>query len=193
MKKLKFLSFAIMLSLLSCGNTASVEAVAKPEGEKRAEIEARLANELSPDEDRAGRQRNAIINYAIDELWDVQAAPEGYFYEVLDAGTDAPAMMWDAVKVHYQGRFLDNGEVFDDSRQRGKKLAFKVGQMIPAWNAALQKIGQGGRLRLVVPSELAYGAEGLVSAKGDTIVGAHRALIFELDGLEIDERHLSFE
>lgn len=192
MPKIKLLPIFIFLVSAGCGQATESGPATKPVGEQRAAIEARLINELSPDDDRAGRQRNAIINYAIDELWDLRAAPEGYFYEILDPGNDAPAMMWDAVKIHYQGRFLDSGEVFDNSRSRGEKLAFKVGQMIPAWNAALQKIGPGGRMRLIVPSELAYGADGLVGAKGDTIVGAHRALIFELDGLEIVERREDF-
>jgi FKBP-type peptidyl-prolyl cis-trans isomerase len=189
---MRIASFLLFLLAFAC-NTPSEPVPEAPTDEQRAKIEARLINELSPESNRSGRQRNAIINYAIDELWDVKAAPEGYFYEILKAGNGEPAMMWDAVELHYQGRFLQDGAVFDDSRKRGEKLAFKVGQMIPAWNAALQQLAAGGSMRLLVPSELAYGAGGLVSGKGDTIVGAHQILVFELDGLEITERALEGE
>lgn len=189
---MRYLIFLLPVIFFSCGNSKTPEAPAKPIGEQRAAIEARLVNELSPESTRAGKERNAIINYAIDELWDVQAAPEGYFYEITNPGQGMEAMMWDGVKLHYQGRYLD-GKIFDDSRRRNEKLSFKVGQMIPAWNYALQHLSPGGSMRLIVPSELAYGADGLVSAKGDTIVGAHQILIFELDGLEITERRLEHE
>lgn len=187
----RVLYFLSLLFAFSCGSPTP-SAQEKPVGAQRAAIEARLINELSPNDDRAGRERNAIINKAIDEIWDLQAAPEGYFYEIIDAGKGAPAMMWDAVKIHYKGQYL-NSQVFDDSRKRGQKLAFKVGQMIPAWNYGLQHLAQGGRMRIVAPSQLAYGADGLISAKGDTIVAAHQTLIFELDGLDITKRALEDE
>lgn len=185
-------SFYLLLFLLTSCGAPNPEKVEKPVGEQRATIEARLINELSPDEDRPGRERNAIINKAIDKVWDLHAAPEGYFYEIINTGEGSPAMMWDAVKIHYQGNYLD-GQVFDDSRKRGQKLAFKVGQMIPAWNYGLQRLAPGGRMRIIAPSELAYGENGLVAANGDTLVKAHQVLIFELDGLEITERALEDE
>lgn len=180
----------IIILSAGCGRTNEVAKSVAPAD--RAAIEARLVPELSPDTSRAGRQRNAIINYAIDETWDVQAAPEGYFYQITSPGVGMEIMPWDEVRLHYQGRYLD-GTIFDDSRRRNQKITFRVGQMIPAWNLALLRLAPGGSLRLLVPSELAYGAEGLLSANGDTLVGAHRILVFELDALEVTQRRFDEE
>lgn len=143
-------------------------------------------SELAPTDDRAGRQRNALINRAIDGLYDVRAAPEGYFYEILDPGQYNPLAPGDLVRAHYTGRFLD-GTVFDDSRRRGQKLRFRIGDLIPAWNLALPRLRPGGSLRLLTPSALAYGAEGLVSPRGDTLVPAHAPLEFLIEDVEILE------
>lgn len=149
-------------------------------------IEARLITELAPSDDRSGRQRNAIINRAIDQNYDVYAAPEGYFYEIIEAGEYGNLVEGDIVTAHYQGRFLD-GSVFDDSRKRGQALRFRLGDLIPAWNLALQRIKPGGAIRIITPSDLAYGADGLVGPRGDSLVPAHTVLEFVIDEIEIFE------
>ena len=169
----------------ACGSSESAEPTDRAPDERSA-IEERLILELSPSDDLAGRQRNAIINRAIDQNYDVYAAPEGYFYEVLDTGQYLPLVEGDIVSVHYTGRFLD-GEEFDSSRRRGDPLRFRVGDLIPAWNLALQRVRPGARLRILSPSSLAYGPEGLVSPRGDTLVPADVPLEFLIEDITIHE------
>lgn len=141
--------------------------------------------ELAPTDTRAGRERNAIINRAIDGNFDVRAAPEGYFYQILDPGNTIALDSGNLVAAHYVGRFLD-GKVFDDSRERGEKIQFRVGGgMIDAWNLALPRLMHGGSLRLFAPSNLAYGAEGLTGPRGDTLVPAHAVLEFLIEDAEL--------
>lgn len=187
-----FFLLALAAFLTSCGGEQPAANAEPIPAERRAAIEARLIGELSPSDDLAGRERNDMINFAIDEMWDVQPAPEGYFYEIVDEGEGEPLMEGDLVSLHYAGRFLDKS-TFDDSRQRGKPLEFYVGQMISAWNLALPRIKPGGRLRLLVPSALGYGPAGLVNARGDTLVGAYRVLAFEIESIEVKERALERE
>jgi len=142
--------------------------------------------ELAPTDDRAGRERNAIINRAIDQNYDVIAAPEGYFYEILSPGEYDKLIEGDIVEAHYRGNFLDGSE-FDNSRKRHKKLRFFVGGLIPAWNLGLQNIKPGGSIRILSPSALAYGTDGLVSPRGDTLVPANTVLEFVIDEIEIFE------
>lgn len=142
--------------------------------------------ELAPTDDRAGQQRNAIINRAIDQNYDVYAAPEGYFYEVLDSGKVVGFTEGDYVEAHYEGRFLD-GRVFDSSRSRGQKLAFKIGDLIDAWNLGVQQVKNGGSIRILTPSSLAYGPDGLASPRGDTLVPAHAVLEFTIEEIEAVE------
>ena len=180
----------LCLLLLACGSgtdtpdtTSSGEPTPALPRESEEDRLLRLSGELTADTSRAGRERNAIINRAIDEGWSLYPAPEGYFYEILSPGAGEPIAWGDRLRAHYSGRFLDGG-TFDDSRRRGKPLEFYVGNMIPAWNQGLQQLRPGGTMRLVSPSALAYGAEGLVDSEGDTLVPPHRVLVFELEVLD---------
>ena len=160
-----------------------------PTGEARAAIEERLILELAPEDSREGRERNQLINYAIDQVWDVTPSSVGYFYQVVKEGSGDPLMYGDYVEAHYRGNLLD-GKLFADSRQQGRPLNFYVGQMIPAWNDVLQQVKPGASLRLLVPSGLAYGGEGLVSERGDTLIPPHTPLVFEIDNLEVIQRYI---
>lgn len=182
--------FRLLLLLSPCflafgcsGSEAGAKEGVEKDAATRSAIEERLITELSPDDDRAGRERNAIINRAIDQNFDVYAAPEGYFYEILEPGETVGFQEGDYVIAHYKGSFLD-GKVFDSSRSRGEKLSFRIGDLIPAWNYGIQRIKNGGSIRLLVPSSLGYGAEGLVAPKGDTLVPAHTVLEFLIEEVE---------
>ncbi len=181
------LGLVLTLTCLACNNSSNAPASAPPkDAATKSAIEERLITELSPSTDLAGTQRNAIINRAIDQNYDVYAAPEGYFYEILDPGEFTSLTEGDIVTAHYRGNFLD-GREFDNSRKRGAPLRFIVGQLIPAWNLALLRVKPGASLRILTPSNLAYGADGLVSPRGDTLVPAHTVLEFVIEDIEIFE------
>jgi len=65
------------------------------------------------------------------------------------------------VVVHYTGT-LENGKVFDSSRQREKPFKFKfgVGQVIKGWDEGLAKMSVGERAKLTCSPDYAYGAKG---------------------------------
>jgi len=180
------LVFLLAALMIGCSNPSPAPAAAPKDDASRSVIEERLITELAPTTDRAGQQRNAIINRAIDQHYDIYAAPEGYFYEILSPGEYGNLAEGDLVSAHYRGSFLD-GTVFDDSRQRSKPLRFRLGDLIPAWNLGLQRIKPGGAIRLIAPSELAYGADGLISPRGDTLVPAHTVLEFVIDEIDLFE------
>ena len=182
---MRWLCPVLFLILCTCG-PAQVEDTPPRDAAARSAIEDRLITELSPSDDLAGRQRNAIINRAIDRNYDVHAAPEGYFYEVLDTGRYNRLAQGDIVSVHYTGHFLD-GREFDGSRKRGDPLRFRVGDLIPAWNVALRRVRPGARLRILTPSALAYGSDGLVAPDGDTLVPADTPLEFLIEEIRIFE------
>ena len=143
---------------------------------------------LSPDlvadpQSQAGTDRNLIINYAIDELLEVQATPSGLYYRILEVGEGAPLEWGDRLRVHYRGYFLD-GREFDSSYSRDEPLEFYIGNMIAGWNEGLQLLRPGGKALLLIPSELAYGSEGLQDSKGKYLVPPDKVLAFEIEVLE---------
>lgn len=83
----------------------------------------------------------------------------GLVYEMLKEGTGATPKETDTVEVHYHGT-LTNGEVFDSSVDRGKTIQFPLNRVIKGWTEGLQLVKEGGKVRLVIPSELAYGEAG---------------------------------
>jgi peptidylprolyl isomerase len=78
------------------------------------------------------------------------------------------------VHVHYVGVAHSTGEEFDASYNRGEPLAFRLGtgQVIAGWDQGVQGMKVGGRRRLVIPPQLAYGDRGAggVIAPGETLI-----------------------
>lgn len=105
----------------------------------------------------------------------VQVTASGLQFEVLQEGTGNTPGRDDQVTVHYQGELVD-GTVFDSSYQRGQPATFPVGGVIPGWTEALQKMKVGGRYRLVLPPEIAYGERG---AGGQ--IGPNETLVFTVE------------
>ncbi len=107
----------------------------------------------------------------------VQTA-SGLVYVELEAGAGAHPGETDSVTVHYEGSFTD-GRVFDSSLKRGEPTTFMLGQVIPGWIEGLQLMKPGGKARLVIPGELAYGP------KGYSNIPPNATLIFEVSLLSI--------
>jgi FKBP-type peptidyl-prolyl cis-trans isomerase len=88
----------------------------------------------------------------------VQTLPDGLQFKIVHTGPadGTKPRMGDEVKVHYQGTLVD-GTVFDSSYDRGEPAVFTLGEVIPAWNEALQLMKPGDVWYLYVPAKLAYG------------------------------------
>ncbi len=76
-------------------------------------------------------------------------------------GTGKEAKNGDTVSVHYTGTLM-NGTKFDSSRDRGTPFDFKLGQggVIKGWDQGVPGMKVGGKRRLVIPQDLAYGDKG---------------------------------
>ncbi|GAA2506600.1 MAG: FKBP-type peptidyl-prolyl cis-trans isomerase [Kocuria sp.] len=97
-------------------------------------------------------------------------------------GTGREAKVGDTVSCHYVGVTYSGGEEFDASWNRGEPLGFTVGvgQVIQGWDQGLLGMKVGGRRRLEIPSELAYGSRGAGAA-----IGPDESLIFVVDLLDV--------
>ncbi len=82
------------------------------------------------------------------------------YYEIIEAGSDVRATMADQVEVKYKGTKID-GEVFDQTPHGDEETAtFPLGGVIRGFSEGLQLIGEGGKIKLYIPAELGYGAQG---------------------------------
>ena len=88
----------------------------------------------------------------------------------------------DTVTVHYIGVHGGSGEVFDASWTRGQPFDVQVGagQVIKGWDQGLVGMKVGGRRRLEVPGDLAYGSEGRPPT-----IEPNETLVFLIDVLGI--------
>ena len=83
----------------------------------------------------------------------------GLVYEMITEGKGKSPTATDTVEVHYQGALID-GTVFDSSIERKQKISFPLNRVIPGWTEGLQKVKEGGKIKLIIPSDLAYGDAG---------------------------------
>lgn len=111
----------------------------------------------------------------------VKTTASGLQYKVLTAGTGATPKATDKVTVHYKGTLIDGTE-FDSSYKRGQPATFPVNGVIKGWTEALQLMKVGGKYRLFIPSDLAYGARGAGNK-----IGPNSTLIFDVELLGVND------
>jgi len=115
----------------------------------------------------------------------VTTTGSGLQFEQLEAGDGPSPSASDTVKVHYRGTLIDGTE-FDSSYARNQPVTFPLDGVIPGWTEGLQLMHEGGKARLVIPADLAYGPGGMGNA-----IGPNETLIFEVELLEINPSEAS--
>lgn len=97
-------------------------------------------------------------------------------------GTGAEAKAGDTVTVNYSGTLL-NGKKFDSSYDRGTPFSFQlgVGGVIKGWDQGVSGMKVGGKRKLVIPPELAYGSREM----GNGAIPANSTLVFEVELLGV--------
>ena len=105
----------------------------------------------------------------------------GLRYKIIHKGNGKAAEKGKTVSVHYKGQLAD-GTVFDSSYKRKEPLEFKVGvgQVISGWDEGISLLQVGDKARLVIPSDLGYGAQG---AGG--VIPPDAILVFDVELLDV--------
>jgi FKBP-type peptidyl-prolyl cis-trans isomerase FklB len=111
----------------------------------------------------------------------VKTTKSGLQYQVLQAAKGKTPKASSTVRVHYEGRLLDN-TIFDSSIARQQPAEFKLSQVIPGWTEGVQLMPVGSKYRFFIPSALAYGETG----SGD-VIGPNSTLIFDIELLSIND------
>jgi peptidylprolyl isomerase len=96
-------------------------------------------------------------------------------------GTGKEVINGDYVTIHYAGT-LENGQKFDSSYDRGEpfKTRIGVGEVIEGWDMGVVGMKVGGKRKLVIPPQLAYGDREI------GIIPANSTLIFEVELLDVE-------
>lgn len=100
----------------------------------------------------------------------------GLLIEDIKVGSGAEAKPGNIISAHYTGTLVD-GTKFDSSVDRGEPLSFTlgVGQVIKGWDEGIVGMKVGGKRKLIIPPELAYGARAIGS------IPPNSTLIFEVE------------
>lgn len=111
--------------------------------------------------------------------------PRRLVKENIVKGQGRAAEAGDRVTVQYVGVSFSTGEEFDASWNSGRPFSFRLGagDVIPGWDKGIVGMKQGGRRKLTIPPELAYGAEG---APPD--IAPNETLVFVVDLVKINPR-----
>jgi FKBP-type peptidyl-prolyl cis-trans isomerase len=99
------------------------------------------------------------------------------------AGSGRAAQTGDAVSVQYTGTLM-SGEKFDSSYDHGGtpfKLTLGKGEVIKGWDQGLVGMKVGGKRRLRIPPELAYGEQG-----SPPTIPPHASLVFDVELVSFD-------
>ncbi|MBZ0187549.1 MAG: FKBP-type peptidyl-prolyl cis-trans isomerase [Candidatus Obscuribacterales bacterium] len=108
-----------------------------------------------------------------EKMTNATTTPSGLQYEELAAGSGPSPQPGQLVTVHYTG-WLTNGTKFDSSVDRGQPFQFTIGQgnVIKGWDEGVATMQVGGKRKLTIPANLAYGDRGHpgVIPPGSTLV-----------------------
>ena len=97
---------------------------------------------------------NYIANFLKED--GAQQTESGLAYRIIEPGSEKKAVSdKDTVWVDYKGTLLD-GTVFDQN----DNINFTLDRVIKGWTEGMKLVGEGGKVQLVIPGELAYGEYG---------------------------------
>jgi peptidylprolyl isomerase len=109
------------------------------------------------------------------------ATSSGLKYIDMVVGKGASPKQGSTVTVHYTG-YLTDGKKFDSSVDRKEPFQFVlgVGRVIKGWDEGVASMKVGGKRKLIIPSQLGYGARG-----AGNLIPPNAELIFDVDLLGV--------
>lgn len=110
---------------------------------------------------------------------EVKVTASGLQYEILTETTGEKPTAESMVRVHYEGAFIE-GNVFDSSAEEENGVTIPLNRVIPGWSEGLMLMSAGSKYKFYIPSELAYGKEGI-----QPVIPPYSTLIFTVELLEI--------
>ena len=112
----------------------------------------------------------------IEEVSELQIIDqvEGQGKEVSEGGS---------VVAHYTGAVAATGTIFQSSFDSGEPVPFPLANVIQGWQEGIPGMKEGGKRRLIIPAELAYGANPPAGAG----IPPNAALVFDVELVAVTE------
>lgn len=157
-------------------------------------LEQAMAEHKTAEEKIKNEEAARIVNYVASLHPAPKMTASGLYYQILQPTVKRKPLPGDTLLVNYIGRTLD-GKVFDTNLQveaqkagvfqQGRpyepfQFVVKAGQVIPGWDEGFLLLHEGEKARLIIPSSLAYGAQG-----GGSAIPPYNPLIFDVELLHI--------
>ncbi len=156
-----------------------------PEFGKQFDIDPNMMNDILNNYIMQRMNYKAAVNVAEGKAFlaknakraDVDTTASGLQYTIIAAGAAEKIAPQDTVWVNYKGTLLD-GTVFDENDDE-EGIMFVANRVIKGWTEGLGLVGEGGKMTLYIPSELAYGE------RGNQAIAPNSTLIFDVEVLKV--------
>lgn len=99
----------------------------------------------------------------------------------IEEGSGAVVEAGATVTAHYTGALAKDGTIFQSSHDMGQPIAFPLDGVIKGWQDGVPGMKEGGKRRLLIPADQAYGAQ---AQQG---IPANSDLVFDIELVKIGE------
>ncbi len=170
-----------MVLMLLTGFILSCQSESKQQREETTEeksVSDGVENGQQQALNQAKKDEKAILQYLEAKSIDAERTNSGLYYKIIDPGnTNKKPSKSSQVSVQYVGKLLD-GTSFDRSPS-DENITFPLNKVIMGWQEGIPKVGEGGEVKLIIPSHLGYG-----NAKVGRIP-SNSVLVFDVKLLEV--------
>jgi FKBP-type peptidyl-prolyl cis-trans isomerase len=99
-------------------------------------------------------EKEQMTTYAAKNNITYVSDPSGVLYQIITAGNSNKPRLTSTITVTYTGKLM-NDKTFDSGT-----ITYPLNNLIPGWQVALPLIGEGGQIKILIPSSLGYGSRG---------------------------------
>jgi hypothetical protein len=124
------------------------------------------------------KEKQQIENAITGGTTDVKENVEGVYYKMMKEGTGRSVSVNDTVVAYYKGYLFTDGTVFDETKD--KPATFPLKRLIRGWQIGVPLCKVGGKIKLVIPSSLAYSIR-TRAAK----IPPNNILVFEIEVVDL--------